>query len=134
MLLKDIMSTKVESVRPSETLTQASARMRERGIHHLIVVNRGHVVGVVSAADLETRIAEGVARVEDAMARHVTVAEPGMTVAQAARALRGRSSGALPILEGRRLVGIVTISDLLDVLARRPARASVRLATRRRGR
>jgi CBS domain-containing protein len=123
MLLKDIMSKKVESVRLKEPLARARMRMKERGIHHLVVVNRGKTVGVISAADLETRLAEGVARVEDAMAGHARVANPGMTVAQAARMMRGCSQGALPVMSGPRLVGIVTISDLLDVLGGRSAHA-----------
>ena len=119
MLLKDIMSKEVESVLSSEALARARERMEQRGIHHLVVVNHGRVVGVVSAADIEVRLAEGVARVEDAMSRRVTVAGPETTVEEAARLMRRQSHGALPVLAGQRLVGIVTISDLLDVLGRR---------------
>ena len=119
MRLRDIMSTDVEAVRPGEALERAERRMRRRGIHHLVVVTRHRVIGVVSQAALEARLAEGVATVEDAMFRHMLVASPEMTVAQAARMMRGRPEGALPVFAGQRLVGIVTISDLLDVLGRR---------------
>ena len=120
MRLHDIMSTKVEAVRPGETLDCAERRMRRRGIHHLVVVSRGKVVGVVSEAALQTRLAEGVATIQDAMFRHILVARPDMTVTEAARMMRGRPEGALPVFAGARLVGIVTISDLLDVLGNRP--------------
>jgi CBS domain-containing protein len=129
MRLQDIMSRKVDAVRPSETLVRAERRMRRRGIHHLVVVNRHTVVGVISDAVLQTRLSEGVATVEDAMFRHVPVASPDMTVTEAARMMRGRPDGALPVIAGRRLVGIVTISDLLDVLGRRFA--AVQTKTRR---
>ena len=55
------------------------------------------------------------------MFMHVLTATPEMTVADAAAMLRGRPEGALPVLEGRRLVGIVTLSDLLDLLVAQAA-------------
>jgi CBS domain-containing protein len=119
MRLKDIMSTNVEAVRPGESLERAGRRMRRRAIHHLVVVKGRQVAGMVSEAALQTRLAEGVATVQDAMFRQILVASPDMTVTQAARMMRGRPEGALPVFAGKRLVGIVTISDLLDVLGRR---------------
>jgi CBS domain-containing protein len=116
MRLKDIMSTKVEAVRPDETLERAHALMRLRGIHHLAVVDRHQVVGLLTEGVLAVREAEGVAKVADAMGRHVATGTPDMTVRQAANLMRGRTEGALPVVAGARLVGIVTVSDLLDVL------------------
>lgn len=130
MRLKDIMSTRVESVRPGEPVTGAEERMRSLGIHHLVVVDRHGVVGLLSDAALQTRIAEGVGTVADAMFRHIATATPDMTVIQAARMMRGRAEGALPVVAGKRLVGIVTTSDLLDVLARRPKPAQAAPARR----
>jgi len=132
MRLQDIMSTNVEAVRPAETLERAARRMRRRGIHHLVVVKRNKVVGVVSEAALQTRLAEGVATVQDAMFRHMLVASPEMTVTEAARMMRGRPEGALPIFAGTRLVGLVTISDLLDVLGKRRVTVAKRIRARRR--
>jgi acetoin utilization protein AcuB len=119
MRLQDIMSTKVEAVGPGEALERAERRMRRRGIHHLVVVERREPVGVISESMLQTRLAEGVATVQDAMFRHILIATPDMTVTQAARMMRGRPEGALPVFSGTRLVGIVTISDLLDAIGRR---------------
>jgi CBS domain-containing protein len=116
MRLKHIMSTKVEAVRPDETLERAHALMRLRGIHQLVVVDRHQVVGLLTEAVLAVREAEGVARVADAMARHVAMGTPNMTVRTAANLMRVRGEGALPVIAGARLVGIVTVWDLLDVL------------------
>lgn len=124
MRLKDIMSTNVEAVRPDETLERARTLMRLRRIHHLVVIDRHQVVGMLTEGALQIGDAEGVARVEDAMSRHVATGTPEMTVRQAANLMRGRAEGALPVLAGQRLAGIVTVSDLLDVLGRgvgRPA-------------
>jgi CBS domain-containing protein len=74
-------------------------------------------VGVLTEDEAARRIAEEVSTVDNAMFRHVLTGTPDMTVAEAASLLQGRPEGALPVMEGRRLVGIVTLSDLLDVLA-----------------
>ena len=124
MRLQDIMSTKVESVRPTETLARAQTLMRLRRIHHLVVVDHRQVVGMLTEGALQIGEAEGIARVEDAMSRHVVTGTPEMTVLQAANLMRGRADGALPVFANQRLAGIVTVSDLLDVLGRgvdRPA-------------
>ena len=135
MRLKEIMSTSVESVRPAETLERAETRMRARHLHHLVVIDRGRVVGILTDAALQVRQAEGVARVEDAMSRHIVTGTPDMTIRQAANLMRGRTEGALPVIAGQRLAGIVTVTDLLDVLGRgvdRPA-AQQRRTLRHRG-
>jgi CBS domain-containing protein len=134
MLLKDIMSAAVESVAPSVTLGEAGARMRERGIHHLVVMSRGRVVGALSASQLEARMADGVGTVEDAMCRRVSIGTPEMTVARAARVMRGRPDMPLMVFDGRRLAGIVTISDLLEVLGHGGRRARAPVKVRRTSR
>jgi acetoin utilization protein AcuB len=124
MRLKEIMSTKVESVRPDETIARARAQMRLKSIHHLVVRDHRRVTGILTDTALETRDAEGVERVEDAMFRNVVTGTPDMTVRRAANMLRGRADGALPVVSAGKLVGIITVSDLLDVLGRgvdRPA-------------
>jgi CBS domain-containing protein len=124
MRLKDIMTTKVRCVRPGEALTKAASIMERDGIHHLVVCNRGRVVGVLSASALQTRGAEGVGRVGDAVLPHrVVLGSPEMTVRQAAHLMRDRPESALPVVSGTRLVGIVTVSDLLAVLERPASRS-----------
>ena len=118
MRLKDIMTTHVECVRPDETLARAASLMRRRRIHHLVVADGRRIIGVLSESALQTRDAEGVAKVGDAVPRHVVLGSPEMTVRQAAHLMRNRADSALPIVSGTRLVGIVTVSDLLAVLER----------------
>ena len=127
MRLKNVMSRHVTCVRPGDRLEKASKSMGVNGIHHLVVMGRGKVLGLLSEALLQTRVAEGVGRVENAMVRHIAVATPETSISQAARMMRGRPEGALVVVDGKGLVGIVTISDLLDVLGRRtkPRRSGV---------
>jgi acetoin utilization protein AcuB len=67
--------------------------------------------------------------------RPVTVA-PDTTVREAANRLRGRKIGCLPVVEKGRLVGIVTTTDLLDLLGRgaeRPVEMGKRWTLKHRG-
>ena len=136
MRLREIMSTNVQAINPTESLERAKLQMQLRGIHHLVVIDGLQVVGIVTSEALEKGIAEGVARVEDVMSRHAFTGTPGMTVRKAANLLRGRTLGALPVVDRQRLVGIVTVSDLLELLGRgaeRPVAKSRRWTLRDRG-
>ena len=82
-----------------------------------MVLSGGRLIGLVSADRLEHGEAEGILRVEDVMHRHVRCVPPDTTLARAAALLRDERAGALPIVSDDRLVGIVTVSDLLNVIA-----------------
>ncbi len=121
MRLVDIMSSPVATIEASETAEAANNLMTERGIHHLVVIEKGKAVGVLSARDLGGP--RGVAlrwagTAGEIMTGHIYTAAPQTTVQEAANLLRGRAIGCLPVVDGERIVGIVTITDLLDVLAR----------------
>jgi acetoin utilization protein AcuB len=134
MRISEFMSTPVESVSPDEPIDLVRARMRGRRIHHLVVLDRGAVVGVVSDRDL--RGVAGAQVVAEVMSQPVATATPRTTVREAANLLRGRSIGCLPVLDGGRLVGMVTVTDLLELLGRgleRPTPTSQRWIMRGRG-
>ena len=127
MRLKDVMSTRVKTIERHEPLARAQNVMNLQHIHHLVVVDGPQVVGLVTDEALVRGEAEGIARVEDVMCRHLVSASPEMTVRQTATLMRGRTVGALPVFEHQRLVGVVTVSDLLDLLGKgvvRPLEAS----------
>jgi acetoin utilization protein AcuB len=133
--LREIMTATARTISVDATVGQARATMAEEGIHHLPVMDsRGDLAGLVSDRDLRNRSAA--VPVINVMSNRVVTATPETTVRQAANLLRGRSIGCLPIRDGRRLVGIVTISDLLALLERhaeRPTPESTSWTLRRRG-
>lgn len=120
MDLGELMTRDVEVVSPDVSAEDAWERMQDRRFHHLVVAEKGVVVGVVSAGDLG---GEGGSRwrlyrsVKDCMTLAPVCATPRTELARAAAMLRGRSIGCLPVLDGKRLVGIVTVADLLDLIA-----------------
>jgi acetoin utilization protein AcuB len=111
--------------------------MKAGGVHHLVVQKDRQIVGVVSERDLGGgKLAARAGVVADVMTENVVTADPEMTIRQAANLLRGRSIGCLPVVDEDRAVGIVTTTDLLDLLGRgveKPIQRSTRWTLRSRG-
>jgi CBS domain-containing protein len=119
MRVREVMRRSVETVPEAASAETALRLMRTRRLRHLVATKGGEVVGVVSDRDLQALGALRSARsVGDAMTAPAVTAKPGMTLRQAANLLRGRTIGCLPVLERGKLVGIVTTTDLLELIGR----------------
>lgn len=129
MRLRDIMSAGVVAIGPERSATAAWTTMRQHGIRHLVVVDGSHVVGIVSERDLGGRKGAALRSrpVRDLMTAGPPVsASPATTLRQAANLMRGHTIGCLLVVEGDKLVGLVTATDLLDQLGRGATRPTVR--------
>ena len=125
MLVRDIMRSPVVSVSPGTTLQDAYRTMREKGFRHLPVLDGERLAGVVTDRDL--RLATSVlapvpfpadSAVSAVMCREPLTANAQDAVEDAARVMRERKIGCLPVVEDGRVVGIITGIDLLDALIR----------------
>jgi len=123
MLVRDIMRRPAVAVSGDTTLQDAYRTMQEKGIRHLPVLDGDVLVGVVTDRDL--RLATSALapsplspgrRVSEAMATNPQTADPSDPIEDAARTMRQRKIGCLPVVEDGRLAGIVTGIDLLDAL------------------
>lgn len=129
MRLQEIMTTDVVTIDPDETASSAWSRMQRERVRHLVVTEGKRLLGVVSERDLGGRLGGPVRRgrtVRDLMTPQVAVATPETTLRQAANLMRGRLIGSLPVVDGDRVVGIVTATDVLDELGRGSTRPEVR--------
>jgi acetoin utilization protein AcuB len=91
--------------------------MRRAKIRHLVVQDGKRVVGVLSDRDVEGMGSlRQVENVEEVMTSPAITCSPDLTVRQAANLLRGRTMGCLPVLEDGKVVGIVTTTDLLELI------------------
>jgi CBS domain-containing protein len=109
----------VATIRPDATLHDAAMRLTEHGIGALVVTDDDvHVAGILSERDIVRRVArEGTAALErgvvTAMTSQVTTCTPGTAVDELYRVLTEQRIRHVPVVEAGRLVGIVSIGDLV---------------------
>jgi acetoin utilization protein AcuB len=127
MKVFEVMSERVATIDPGASAATARALMRTKGIHHLAVVREGALEGVLSSRDLpdDTR---GGTTVSDLMQRHVVTVGANVAVGKAATLMAGRAIGSVVVIDRRKIVGIITVSDLLELVARGAARQPKRAA------
>jgi len=122
MHVQDIMSRSVQTIHEQASALAAWERMQNRKIHHLVVTaTGGRMVGVISERNLGstrgTRMREG-RSVAELMTPQVLKIQKTATVRAAANKMRGRGIGCLPVFDQDKLVGILTVTDLLDLIGR----------------
>jgi CBS domain-containing membrane protein len=132
LTVKDVMSTAVETLRRNDKLAVADELMKQGRIRHLPVLDEdGYLCGIVSQRDLFRGAilkALGYAgRAQDLMLRNVVVKEAmtqdlytvsaDTSIKDAARRMVEHKVGCLPVVEGRSLIGILTETDLVNLVA-----------------
>jgi CBS domain-containing protein len=121
MLVSQILKTKGDTVftaSPEETVAAVSALLHSRRVGALVVLDAERVVGIVSERDVVRALAEGGGAclfrpVSDYMTQDVHFAEPGETVDSLLSRMTDRRVRHLPVCLKDRLVGIVSIGDLV---------------------
>ena len=126
--VRGLMTWEVATVLPDADTEEAWNLMSDRQLRHLVVVDRdGELLGVVSHRDLlrhalieqadlpryVERTLLSRTRVREVMIHAVVTAEPEQEAADAARTLFDNKIGCLPVVEGNRVVGILTESDFV---------------------
>lgn len=131
-LVDQVMTREPAVVAPNDPIRAAIERMRERGCRRLPVVEDGKVVGIVSDRDLRRATNSPLVLRErwydEFMLDHVQVracmtanpvtVSPATPIVEAAKLMRDKKFGGLPVVVDGRLVGIVTETDLLNYLIR----------------
>ncbi|WP_309604969.1 CBS domain-containing protein [Phenylobacterium sp.] len=121
MLVSQILRTKgdtVFTVSPSETIAAVAALLHSRRVGALVVLDAERVAGIVSERDVVRAMAEGGGSalekpVSAVMTRDVLFAQPGETVDSLLARMSDRRIRHLPVCKDDRLVGIVSIGDLV---------------------
>lgn len=115
--VRDLITRAPVTVTPETPLFEAGQRMLQERVHHLVVTEDGKLVGILSDRDI--RVPLRGFRVGDVMTKAVVTVGPDEAPGRAAAVMLHHEISALPVLEGRRLVGIVTARDLLRAFATR---------------
>jgi CBS domain-containing protein len=129
--VRDVMQKSVVTISVSETLSTVEDIMTLGRVRHIPVVQAGRLVGVVSHRDLlraslsnlshhrddERRLFLHVVEIARVMSTPPVVVSPDVTVGEAALIMTERAIGCLPVLEADELVGLITETDILHLVA-----------------
>ena len=116
---------------PEVSLMEALQMMRLRRIRRIPIVAGGKLVGLLTEGDLKraepstlsdtqehfTAVMEGT-QITQIMTKNLVTTTPETALLEVARTLRENKYGALPVLEGEKLVGILTDNDLIGALVK----------------
>jgi acetoin utilization protein AcuB len=116
---------------PEDSLMEALQLMRLKKIRRVPVLSDGKLVGILVEGDLKRAQPSTLSDTQEAfisvmegtqisriMIRNLVTAAPDTPLLEAARTLFSNKYGALPVLEGEKLVGILTDHDLIGALVK----------------
>ena len=127
MLVRDWMTKDPVVVAPDTPVLEAIRLLKEKGFRRLPVMEGGRLVGLVTDKDLKDAMPSKATTlsvwemnyllakltVREVMARPVVTVEADAPLEKAALLMEERKIGGLPVMEGERLVGIITVTDVL---------------------
>lgn len=124
------MSRQVVTVQPDIQITKARSLMAQEKIQQMPVVKNGKLVGLISERDILKAYPSSVTtlsvweiasllekiKVKDIMVKNVLTVQEKTPIEQAARIMVDNKIGSLPVMRGDDVVGIITESDLFNVM------------------
>ena len=130
--VRDLMASCPVTVAPQTAVTEARAIMQQRHIRHLPVLENARLVGLISDRDIrlvlpspatslsvwELHYLLAKLTVREVMTRFVVSIAPTCPLPEAVDLMLRHKIGALPVLEQRRLTGILTRTDILRAFCR----------------
>ncbi len=142
ILVREWMTYDPVTADPSTSIQAAWKIMQERRIHHLPVVEEGRLVGIVTDRDLRRVLPSPATSLEihelhylldkltvsEVMTKDVITTTRFTPVTDAARTLLRNRIGALPVVQGGMLVGILTQTDVLEAFTSAAEAGAVRVA------
>ena len=121
MKVSEIMTKATVTDAAQDTLAEAAARMWNAQTGSLLVMEGEHLLGILTERDVLRAIAHGMdpqqVPVKDLMRTDVITVGPQTTLKEAAKLMATKWIRHLPVVEGSRVVGILSQRDLTGVLA-----------------
>ena len=123
MAIVDVMRVQVVSVEPSDSVAHAIQRMVDESVGAVVVCEQGRLLGIFSERDV-LRLAAGTEsfrskRVEEVMTRRLVSVAPDDDIAAVAHLMGKRRIRHVPVVEGDRLLGLVSARDVMGALVER---------------
>lgn len=132
MFVRDYMTKSPITINKKTPVFEALEIMKKYKIRQLPVVAEGKLAGLVTEKELltvspspatslsiyEMNYLLAKMTVAEAMVKNPLTVSPGTTLEEAALIMRENKIGSVPVLEDEKLVGIITVTDIFDALAK----------------
>lgn len=118
ILVRDIMSRNVKTVRTDDTVLDAVKKMNKFNIGSVVVTSNSRPVGIITETNVMQRIVEprldaGTVWTKDIMSSPLITIEETATVEEAAKVMADKQIKKLPIVKEDKIQGVVTTSDIV---------------------
>ena len=118
LLVSEIMSENVRTVRPNSTVTEIVRKMNKFEIGSVVVVEGEKPVGIITERDilrrvLEVTLASEALKAKEIMSAPLITISDQSTVDEAARIMIDKRIKKMPVVREGKLVGIVTSTDVM---------------------
>ena len=118
--VKEIMNRDVIGIDPDDTAEVAAQRMKHYDVGNLVVINNKKAIGIVTEEDLVRKLISKnllpeKVKIGDIMTSPLITVSPNTSLTSAMRIMLKNNIRRLPIVEDRKLVGIITNKDILSV-------------------
>jgi CBS domain-containing protein len=120
MRITEIMTKAAVTDRPNDALEAAARKMWEQQTGSLLVTEGDDLVGIVTERDILRAVATAMpldTPLSEVMSKDLITIDPGASLREAARIMTEKWIRHLPVLEGGKLIGIVSQRDLAGMLA-----------------
>jgi CBS domain-containing protein len=118
MIARDIMTHKVCVIQPEASAQEAAQLLDQMRISGLPVVNTdSRIIGIITEADIISKVDREGLQVADIMSHEVTVVDEETSVSEIAMLLTERKIKRVPVVRDGRLVGIVSRADIVHAVA-----------------
>jgi CBS domain-containing protein len=114
--LADLMTSDVLTVAPEDTIGEAAQKMVDREVSSVAVSDYGRLIGILTERDLTRAVAgrthSSEARVREWMTPDPVTLPPSASPSEAAEIMLDRGFRHIPVVDGERAIGIVSIRDV----------------------
>ncbi len=120
--VKDVMVTNIITIEADSTVKNAAELMEKHDIGCLVVINFGNPVGIVTERDMLKKVLlqrrdSGKTKVGNVMSAPLITSHPQDDIREAVRLMNERRIKKLPVLEDGKLIGLVSLTDVMRSLA-----------------
>ena len=117
--VKDVMKTNVISIDSSKTIKEAACMMDDSNVGCIIITKDNSPVGILTERDFVKRIAaknkDLSNSLSEVMSSPLTTIKSDETVWEAAEKMKQNGIHKLPVLDGDKVIGIITTTDLVEI-------------------